>query len=522
MDGPVSGFDPLASVSYFYDQPLLAGVTFPTNDTSSTNFIYTKVSYPATGCYSSDSLLLQVNSLPEFPTPVLTGFTCVPGCINVASLMNPFGTTPPGTDTLFFSDPAYSIPHPNPYLICNTDTVYIMLATNTNPTCTDSAAAYIDVSPPSNLIAGQDPSGNFSIAGSYGCPVFSFTDGVTDTMRLTSDCKRIATITDELNTIHLGSTTVCEEISLSIPMHNSQPYLNRIYQITSANNDSANVCLYYLNQDFEDYNAVALINGWPLLPTAAQPFYAGNVAITKIINGDINTPGHIPSAIPNTSISISYDTVTTVWTVCFPVNGFGYFYLHALNAMNAPLPVSLAQLKAEWQGNDALVSWITTAEKENDYFLVERSSDAIHFQKISDKIITKAIDGNSTMPLHYSFTDSHPIYGTSYYRLQQFDKQGSSAYSHIVRLNSDPTMAWHVYPNPVDQVLHVNMQSTVTTNASLQIIDPSGRVVYKKENKLHEGNNNISISMQYLASGIYVLQASTQQGLIWQTRIRKL
>lgn len=86
---------------------------------------------------------------------------------------------------------------------------------------------------------------------------------------------------------------------------------------------------------------------WPALPTAFSPGNAVNLAITKVDNGDLNTPGHIATAIPNTLITTNYDAATTAWTVCFPVSGFSFFYAHSLNPNNIPLPVHLLSFTGE-------------------------------------------------------------------------------------------------------------------------------------------------------------------------------
>ncbi|MBK9299303.1 MAG: hypothetical protein IPN14_01385 [Bacteroidetes bacterium] len=118
---------------------------------------------------------------------------------------------------------------------------------------------------------------------------------------------------------------MCEDIDASTQYHNGQPYVNRHYQITPTTQDTALVCLYYLDDDFNIYNADAIFNGWlQIVPNV-------NLAISKVDNGDINTPGHTAIAIPNANITTSYDPLTTVWTVCFPVSGFSYFYAHSAN-----------------------------------------------------------------------------------------------------------------------------------------------------------------------------------------------
>ncbi|MBK7586954.1 MAG: hypothetical protein IPI22_00780 [Bacteroidetes bacterium] len=178
-DGGVSGNVPGLTVQYYGDQGLFYLLPTPTADTTGTTFVYSKVSN-GFGCYSSDTLMLQVNGQPEFPALYLTGNACAPASIDVATLIDPFTTVPPGSDTLYFSDPACTIPHPNPHNITVTDTVYIVIATNTIPVCSDTAIALITLSTAGNLIANQDIL-NYSIPGFVGCNTFTLTDGNTDT-----------------------------------------------------------------------------------------------------------------------------------------------------------------------------------------------------------------------------------------------------------------------------------------------------------------------------------------------------
>ncbi|MEN9340295.1 MAG: hypothetical protein RIQ62_1607, partial [Bacteroidota bacterium] len=98
-----------ASVEYFGDQTLLSPIINVNNDTSSTNFIYSKVFYPSTGCYSSDSVYLDVHSIPQFSLPIYIGNACAPNAIDISSLINVFPTT--NVDTLFFDDANHTIPY---------------------------------------------------------------------------------------------------------------------------------------------------------------------------------------------------------------------------------------------------------------------------------------------------------------------------------------------------------------------------------------------------------------------------
>ncbi|MBK7762069.1 MAG: T9SS type A sorting domain-containing protein [Bacteroidetes bacterium] len=521
MNGPVSAFDPLASVSYFNDEALFSPVPIPNNDTSSTNFVYVKVAY-ANGCFSKDSLLLNVNSLPEFPNNILTGFACIPSYIDVASLINPFSTVPPGTDTLYYNDATYTTMHPNPHMITNADTVYVVFATNSIPVCSDTATAYVDVAPLSNFISGQNTTTNISMPGYLGCNTVSLTDGQSDTIRSTMDCKRVAAVTDILNGTSLGTTTVCEDISSFTPYHNGQPYANRSYEINVANSDTAIVCLYYLDEDIQQYNTDAILSGWPLLPSAATfPLYVNNIAITKVHNGDLFTPGHIASSIPSSSISASYDATTTVWTICFPVSGFSHFYLHSRNPFNIPLPVSMLNFTGKRIQNQSLLEWQTSHETNNHFFIVERSKDAIHFETISEKIFSKSHQGNSASPLDYQFIDQQPFSQTNYYRLQQHDIDGQITYSKMVQVYFDEMNRVQLYPNPVMDNLQLSIFSNTHSIAKIRIAEASGKLIKTIDFNVSEGVNSLQINLQDLASGVYLVTIFQAEEPIYKGTIRK-
>ena len=513
MDGPVSGFAAGATVQYFADQGLFSPVPYPTADTSGTAYVYAKVTN-GFGCYSSDTLLLKVNGQPEFPALYITGSACAPASIDVATLIDPFTTVPPGSDTLYFSDPACTIPHPNPHNITASDTVYIVIATNTIPVCADTAIALIDLSTAGALIANQDIL-NYSIPGFVGCNTFTLSDGNTDTLYNPADCKRIVHITDVADAVSLGSTQVCEWIDASTQVHNGQPYVNRHYQITPSVQTGATVCLYFLDDDFAQFNSFSFINGWPQITPNV------NLAISKVDNGDITDPGHTAIAIPNASITTSYDPATTVWTVCFPVDSFSYFYAHAENPGNVPLPVSLLSFTGKKVENASELNWVTSSERNNHYFILERSRDSKTFAALSGRILSKAANGNSATALSYDYTDHTPYQGYNYYRLQQTDLDGNVSYSKTVIVYHGNETVVNLYPNPVNTTLNVEINTPKATVAQIRIMDATGRVVRATDMQLAAGSNKGDISMEGLADGVYMVKITNNKGLNFSQTIRK-
>jgi hypothetical protein len=92
-------------------------------------------------------------------------------------------------------------------------------------------------------------------------------------------------------------------------------------------------------------------------------------------------------------------------------------------------PKRKAILNAEEK--NVVLNWSTASEHNNDFYTVERSTNAMDWEAIS---FFNAI-GNSYSIANYSIFDSSPLSGISYYRLKQTDKDGQFSYSSSVSIN---------------------------------------------------------------------------------------
>lgn len=85
--------------------------------------------------------------------------------------------------------------------------------------------------------------------------------------------------------------------------------------------------------------------------------------------------------------------------------------------------------------NEVDVFWTTVSERDNDYFLVQRSSNGIDFETIG------FVDGNGTTEweMDYEFVDPAPFKGVSYYKLKQVDLDGYGEDTPVksVHINTD-------------------------------------------------------------------------------------
>lgn len=99
---------------------------------------------------------------------------------------------------------------------------------------------------------------------------------------------------------------------------------------------------------------------------------------------------------------------------------------------NTVLPVELVYFDAECSGAAVLLEWSTASESNSDHFDVERSTDGTAWETIG----SVAAAGQSIQTVAYRIEDAHPLNGTAYYRLRQFDTDGSATTSLIVAVDA--------------------------------------------------------------------------------------
>ncbi len=185
--------------------------------------------------------------------------------------------------------------------------------------------------------------------------------------------------------------------------------------------------------------------------------------------------------------------------------GLNDFYIDIEGAMPppAPLPIELLSFDGRCLGNAIELSWQTASETNNDYFSIQRSTDAHHFETIK----TVPGQGNSNNVQSYVTLDESPYRKTSYYRLKQTDFDGSSSFSEIISVErcNDDGLTITFGENPVNTQLSLQISTPVSDNISLIIYDVFGRMLLRENRDLSEGLNLVKLDVSTFASGPYIL-----------------
>ncbi len=178
------------------------------------------------------------------------------------------------------------------------------------------------------------------------------------------------------------------------------------------------------------------------------------------------------------------------------------------------LPIELQSFAANCDGKSVLVEWTTASERNNDYFIIERSDDAINFVEIA----RVAGAGNSIEQLDYSYADYGKRNGDNYYRLIQVDYDGMRSISEIVvvfcadETGEEPEVL--AYPNPFNDDLNIELDNFGDRPAQIDVFDMLGKLVYTESVESPQNSYNTVLQLGGLPTSTYNVRVSTSDFVI--------
>lgn len=164
------------------------------------------------------------------------------------------------------------------------------------------------------------------------------------------------------------------------------------------------------------------------------------------------------------------------------------------------------------------LEWSTASQQNGDYFNIERSVDGRTWTLIN-KINS---NGNSTVTTNYTDYDYNPpLNNTIYYRLQQYNQDGSFTFSDIqsISISAANKTVVSVFPNPAKADINFKLENTTVKNIQAILTDIGGRIIYRQifEN-VQPGLLN-KLNLQHAPTpGIYILKL-TGDGLLENIKI---
>lgn len=176
-----------------------------------------------------------------------------------------------------------------------------------------------------------------------------------------------------------------------------------------------------------------------------------------------------------------------------------------------PLPVAFSFIGAVANGNDNItVNWKTAWEKDNSYFVIQRSPNAVDFIDIG------VLDGRGTITeqTSYSFVDIKPLSGINYYRVGQVDRDAGSpqGFSRTVTVNWKSDEWLTVSPNPASHFVDLTLDGSHKLK-TWKLYDIQGK-------KIKEGLLK-TVSLDGLVPGDYIIEMEMTNNEVYSKKIVK-
>lgn len=272
-----------------------------------------------------------------------------------------------------------------------------------------------------------------------------------------------------------------------------------------------------------------------LVLDVSVPTDEGDVMITAIYDCDSNTgvasiiyivSGGLPQANPQNEF---YTLTGDVTDDQYPYDPDGVFIIelsenstYSLTATDAsgcsdavagnPAPctktaIELLNFDGEKKAWGNLLNWSTASEFENDYFVLEVSTNGIEFEELA-RVEAK---GNSNTANQYEYRDSE-LRTDAYYRLITFDTQGNSEKSKVIFIGRSENQSSEIIvePNPFNDYIDVSLLDISDADVTIQLIALNGALV-KQEVIADPSQRNRINDLSQLESGIYFLRIITTE-----------
>lgn len=260
-----------------------------------------------------------------------------------------------------------------------------------------------------------------------------------------------------------------------------------------------------------------------LFPYAPQAVTAGKLSRSYV------THNETIAGATNTSIVTPFQNEGPGYAVC-PTgkilsnqNSFSEFTL--ITYINRILPVEITSFEAFPVNNEFIqVAWITEAEINNDFFEVQRSTDAINWE------VLETVDGAGTMSFqqNYIYNDRTAEHGiTYYYRLRQVDFDGTESYvgPDDAKLKTDQlgfTVSEFI-PSPAVNQTAIQVTTAEAKSLSYLFYNDLGQIIKQGNIYIPAGSVNHSIDFEEiknLSASTYFLTLFDGENVFYRTLVK--
>ena len=307
----------------------------------------------------------------------------------------------------------------------------------------------------------------------------------------------------------------------------------RMSSFTPASGSAVTMRSAYFNTAYPDFSTtanlykVSRLEYWDMYRTTGST--NGVVKLSWDLNSDVGTHtdlvvAHFDGTDWETSGGVIHTGNSTAGTVTSNAAWATYntFFTLGTTTSNNPLPVELIGFEAKGKGTAIEISWETSAEINSDYFSVLKSTDGINFEEIGQ---IKAA-GQSSELLDYLSIDYDPNFGTNYYKLVNYDFDGSFQESDVEvvyfageNLND---FSANIYPNPIYSEANFDFIANEEGKYALKVYNINGAIIYSSDLLAVEGLNSFKLNMDIYRSGKYIVQIISPSEKVITSSVKKI
>lgn len=188
---------------------------------------------------------------------------------------------------------------------------------------------------------------------------------------------------------------------------------------------------------------------------------------------------------------------------------------------NCVLPIQLSEYTAQYDGSAVNLNWTTSTERNSNYFIIEKSLNGI------DYVLVEKINaaGFSSSNKKYLVKDNNPNKnGLAYYRLKQFDTDGSEQYSKVITIDiREESVDVKLIPNPASTDLEVVLSDKfIGKTVSIELYDVNGKKnTLKKNIAIEISNKIIHLNISDIPQGTYFINVTTEDFSTYKNKLIK-
>lgn len=225
----------------------------------------------------------------------------------------------------------------------------------------------------------------------------------------------------------------------------------------------------------------------------SKPYQAGSSNSTQIDSYTLAGPG---------TIRVSGTANRADEIITYTVSSSGPFCENCFST----LPIELLTFDAIQKESSVDLVWTTASEVDNDYFIIQRSSDGINFENYHK---VGGI-GNSSSAYTYHTVDGNPHLGISYYRLKQVDLNGDFTYSDTKSVEFTGSSDVILYPNPATSSFTIESKGDEIQN----IICFNALGQQTQFTRLYLKQQQAQFDVTHLPKGTYVIKIELEKSIV--------